>query len=129
MLHAGFGAYLSELKSKHIPNNPDGSVSLIFDQQYRVTFLTLAHADLLLEARLCHLPDDTSSRRTIVEMLLEQAGSMLETHTEHIVVAPGGQTLLLQQIVPAHADRAQFSTMLDSFVNALAGWRRLAGVL
>jgi hypothetical protein len=37
--------------------------------------------------------------------------------------------LVLQQIVPAQADRAQVGAVLDSFVNALAGWRRLAGVL
>jgi hypothetical protein len=129
MCHEGLSRYLAEQKSGAVPRNVDGSITLIFDRQYRVTCLTLAHGDLLLEARILQLPADASSRRSTMEMLLGQAGSTLESHAERIAFAPGGQMLVLQQIVPAQADRAQVGAVLDSFVNALAGWRRLAGVL
>jgi Tir chaperone protein (CesT) family len=128
-LHVGLLGYLEEQKSGHVPRHHDGSLSLVFDSQYRVTCLTLAHGELLLESRIVPLPDDAVRRRSLLEMLLEQAGNRLEGHTERIAFAPGGQMLVLQQIVPARADRAQFGAMLDSFLNALAGWRRLAGVL
>ena len=39
------------------------------------------------------------------------------------------QMLLLQQTVPAQADKMDVESVLERFVNALAGWRRLAGVL
>jgi hypothetical protein len=129
VIHAGLARYLADQKTSQVPRNPDGSVSLIFDGQYRVTCLPFPHGDLLLEARIVQLPVDVQSRRTAMELLLEQAGDMLVSHTERIAFAPGGQMLVLQQIVPTQADRAQFDSMLDRFVNALAGWRRLAGVL
>jgi hypothetical protein len=128
MVHAGLGKYLAENQAGKVPANPDGSVSLVFDRQYRVSCLTLAHGELLLEARIVQLPADTGDRRAAMEMLLQQAGSNLQSHSERIAFAPDGQMLVLQQIVPAQADRVQFGAMLDSFVNALAGWRRLAGV-
>ncbi len=129
MLHENLRQYLAALKAGEPAQNADGSFSLIFDRQYRVTFLMLTHGDLLLDARVLQLPDEPHSRRTTLEMLLEQAGSRLEGHPEWIALAPGGQMLVLQQVVPAKADRAQFSASLDDFVNALAGWRRLVGVL
>lgn len=129
VLHDGLARYLADQKSTQVPASQDGAFNLIFDNQYRVTCLPFLRGDLLLEARIVHLPADVYRRRTIIEMLLEQAGNRLDSHPERIVLSPGGQMLALQQVVPAQADRAQFGSMLDSFVNALAGWRRLAGVL
>nr|WP_314623059.1 CesT family type III secretion system chaperone [uncultured Noviherbaspirillum sp.] len=129
MLHESLRQYLAALKAGEPAQNADGSFSLIFDSQYRVTFLTLAHGDLLLEARVFQLPDEPRSRRTTLEMLLAQAGSRLEGHPEWIALATGGRMLVLQQVLPAKTDRTQFSASLDDFVNALAGWRRLVGVL
>lgn len=129
VLHDGLRKYLAEFNTGGVPRNSDGSVSLIFDGQYRVTCLPLAYGDLLLEARILQLPDEARARRITMEALLEQAGSRLGKHTDRIAFAPGEQMLVLQQTVPAQADRAQFISVLDGFVNALAGWRRLAGVL
>ncbi|SMP44880.1 CesT family type III secretion system chaperone [Noviherbaspirillum suwonense] len=128
-LHPELARYLAAEKADQASRSPDGSISMVFDAQYRVTCQVFAQGDLLLEARVLRLPDDEGSRTTTVEMLLEQAGQRLQDHAEWLALGSGGQILMLQQIVPAQADRIQFSNMLDSFVNALAGWRRLAGVL
>jgi hypothetical protein len=129
VVNASLCTFLAELRVSEPPQDSDGSYSLVFDSQYRVTFLALAHGDLLLESRIFQLPDEQHSRRATMQMLLEQAGSRLQSHSEWIAFAPGAQMLVLQQVVPAQADRAHFRALLDDFVNALAGWRRLAGVL
>lgn len=129
MLHPALSRFLANQRAGEGNRNADGSVSIVFDGQYRVTCMAFAQGGLLLEARIFQLPAESSYRRSSIEMLLEQAGHRLKTYTEWLALASGGQMLMLQQVVPAQADSMQFSAMLDSFVNALAGWRRLAGVL
>jgi hypothetical protein len=127
--HPGLAAYLARNRIERGGTGGDGSVSLVFDRQYRVSCLPATAGDLLLEARLVELPPDPAVRLARLEALLEHAGQTLEQHAEGIALAPGGHMLVLQRTVPARADSKDFESMLESFVNTLANWRRLAGVL
>lgn len=128
-LHRGLAAYLASRQADQPARNADGSVSLVFDGQYRITCLDNAGGGLLLEARIAELPLDANTRRALLEDLLERAGRQFERHTEWMTMTRDRQMLLLQQTVPAQAERTDVETVLERFVNTLAGWRRLAGVL
>lgn len=128
-LHGGFAAYLASRQADQPIRNADGSVSLVFDGQYRITCLGNASGGLLVEARVTELPLDANARRSLLEDLLERAGRRFERHTEWMTMTRDRQILLLQQTVPAQADKTDFESALERFINALAGWRTLAGVL
>jgi hypothetical protein len=127
--HPGLAAYLTRNRIERGKAGADGSVSLVFDRQYRVSCLPAPAGDLLLEARLVELPPDPAVRLARLEALLEHAGQALEQHAEGIALAPDGDMLVLQSTVPAQAASADLESMLEAFVNTLASWRRLAGVL
>ena len=128
-LHGGLAAYLPSLQAVQPTREADGSVSLVFDSQYRITCRGNTSGGLLLEARIAELPLDANARRSLLLELLERAGRQFERHTEWMTMTRDRQILLLQQTVPARADRIDVESVLERFVNALAGWRRLAGVL
>lgn len=128
-LHGGLTAYLASKQAGQPSRNADGSVSVVFDGQYRITCVGHASGGLLLEARVTELPADATARRSLIEDLLERAGRGFERHTEWLTMTRDRQMLLLQQTVPSQAGQMDFESILERYVNALAGWRRLAGVL
>lgn len=127
--HDGLARYLAE---RHVGDgyvSPDGSITMVFDGRYRVACLVLSNGELLLEARICDLAADAAARRSLLEELLLQTGRTLERHAEWMSITQDRQTLVLQQTLPAQAPLMDVERLLEDFINALANWRRLAGVL
>ena len=127
--HDGLSKYLAERQAGKGCVSPDGSITLVFDGRYRVACLGMSNGELLLEARVCELPAGAAPRSSLLEALLLQSGRALERHGEWMTMTPDRQTLVLQQTLPVLATVMDVEVRLENFINALANWRRLAGVL
>ena len=127
--HEGLVKYLADSRGGDGSVSPDGSITMVFDGRYRVACLTLSNGELLLEARICDLPIEALPRRALLEELLVQTGRRLERDAEWMSITKDRQTLVLQKTLPAQASLMDVERLLENFINALANWRRMAGVL
>lgn len=128
-MHQGFADYLTRNNVGRNAGHDDGSFHLVFDNQYRVAFLTGSGGTLWLESRVCELPENPTERQALLMRLLERAGNEIFLQTACLTLPKVGNLLIVQQLVPAEAGVQEFMRFLENFLNLLASYRSLAGVL
>ena len=128
-MHAGLADYLARNNVSENGQHDNGSVHLVFDNQYRIAFTAASNGALLLESRVCELPVDRITRQSCLISLLEKAGDEMYVQMASLVLPQDGNLLTVQQLISAEAGIQEFEQFLEKFINLLAGYRSLAGVL
>lgn len=105
------------------------TLHLIFDKQFRVAFSTGSNGVLWLEGKIAEVPVNISSRMRLFMALLEHIGQEFEYETANVVTSEDERLVLLQQMAPAEAAGQEFENLLEKFINLLAKYRSLAGML
>lgn len=109
----------------------DGRLMLTIDGAYRVQVRRAADGGLALQAKVMTLPGNENSREAgqALERLLNLGAGMLREHSSTLCFETHGQSLQLQQALPADTNGEQLDNGLAEFTNALQFWVRTGKTL
>lgn len=101
----------------------DGRFSLHYNGDARLDIHALPDARLVLEVVLIELPDAVESRCALIERALRFSVWRMPHRHDTLCLAPGGNALLLQGVLPAGAGPAAWAGAIERFLNAADAWQ------
>jgi hypothetical protein len=107
---------------------PDGRLTLVVDQRYRVHVSPGADGRVVLNATVAMFDptEPPAHADRLIERLLQLAQGLLKGHASGLHLSQHGDTLGLQQWLPAQVSVQQLQEALAHFVNDLSFWVRAA---
>lgn len=102
---------------------PDGRLTLVVDERYRIHMHAAPGGWLALSARLCDLPAPGMARDALLVNVGKMAAGMLEGHASTCTVDPREEALWLQQCLRPDAAATDLDEAVAQLANALSFWQ------
>lgn len=126
MSHSALHPALTALAAKYSLDadlQRDGRLTLTIDGSHRVHCLGAPGGELLLEARVCSLPEEPRRRREVLDRTMALSGARVQNQRDGVALNADGDLLMLQQTVAADANLLALESDLGDFVNSLVAWK------
>ena len=105
------------------PAEADGSVRFTLDLQLEVSLVQIGY-QLLVEGRLCSLPESSDRAEELLARCLRQQLGRVRDYSEAVAMDPESSALVLYRRVDARSlDDGGFENLLSEFANSLEFWR------
>jgi hypothetical protein len=127
--HHGLAGFMRRNSMDMSTAMSDGTIVLEVDKKYRIFCRQAPHGDLILEVRLCDLPEQSQIADEWIERALHKSWARIRDFSDVPVLSEDGNYIFLHQRIISDATVDEFEKSLEQFANSIIDWRRTYGLL